>query len=292
MGRFYNYTPTLIHSGVGSIIARGAEVVANLTVEGARTVAGMGMETARNIAGIRTEGARTIAGMGMETARNIGGYITEGARTIAGINMDTARNVSGITTEGARSVAGITMEGARNVSDITMRGAQNVAGIYTDTGRNVANITMSGAELQTRTLLEGAKMRQEYNMFQQRLAEDKRQHAEEMAYKYASLNRSSDGGGGDSINLGSGDGGWPSFPDFPSVRKGLDGTGFVVPDTDTYSPYPSDLSWYNPPSQSDNIQTAPPAADDTGDWTWGPAPDDPGLGEAAQDIGVDNISIS
>jgi len=289
MGRFYNYTPTLIHSGVGSIIARGAEVVANLTVEGARTVAGMGMETARNIAGTTMEGARTTAG----------------------INMDTARNVSGITTEGARSVAGITMEGARNVSDITMRGAQNVAGIYTDTGRNVANITMSGAELRTRTLLEGAKMRQEYNMFQQRLAEDKRQHAEEMAYKYASLNRSSDGGGGDSINLGSGDG-WPSFPDFPSVGKGLDGTGFVVPDTDTYSPYPSDLSWYNPPSQSDNTQTAPPAADDTGDWTWGPAPadansgvgddtgdwtwgpapDDPGLGEASQDIGVDNISIS
>ena len=59
MGSYYGYTPTLIHAGVGSIIARGAEVVANITMEGAKAIAGIHMEGAKTQAGMKIEGAKT-----------------------------------------------------------------------------------------------------------------------------------------------------------------------------------------------------------------------------------------
>ena len=177
MGSYYGYTPTLIHAGVGSIIARGAEVVANITMEGAKA-----------IAGVKIEGAKTQAGMKLE---------------------------------GAKSRAGI---------------------------------IMSSAASQAASLIEGAKMRLDYSKFQQQLAENKRQHAAEMSFKYASLaseerraanalaaqKAASSRSSGSPVSGGGGGG----------VRGGLDGTNFVPPD----DPYPSDIAAVNPFAESPGEQ--------------------------------------
>ena len=69
MGSYYGYTPTLIHAGVGSIIARGAEVVANSTMEGAKASAGM-----------KIEGAMSRAGGIMSSAASQAASLIEGAK--------------------------------------------------------------------------------------------------------------------------------------------------------------------------------------------------------------------
>ena len=153
MGSYYGYTPTLIHAGVGSIIARGAEVVANITMEGAKAIAGM-----------KIEGAKSRAG-----------------------------------------------------------------------------IIMSSAASQAASLIEGAKIRLDYSKFQQQLAENKRQFDKNLAYRYASLNRSSGGGSRSSGSPVSRSSGSPVSGGGVRGGGGLDGTNFVPPD----DPYPSDIETVN-----------------------------------------------
>lgn len=158
MGSYYGYTPTLIHAGVGSIIARGAEVVANITIEGTKAIAGM-----------KIEGAKSRAG-----------------------------------------------------------------------------IIMSSAASQAASLIEGAKIRLDYSKFQQQLAENKRQFDKNLAYRYASLNRSSGGGSRSSGSPVSRPSGSPVSGGGVNGMGGLDGTNFVPPD----DPYPSDIAAVNPFAES------------------------------------------
>jgi hypothetical protein len=158
MGSYYGYTPTLIHAGVGSIIARGAEVVANITIEGTKAIAGM-----------KIEGAKSRAG-----------------------------------------------------------------------------IIMSSAASQAASLIEGAKIRLDYSKFQQQLAENKRQFDKDLAYRYASLNRSSGGGSRSSGSPVSRSSESPVSGGGVRGGGGLDGTNFVSPDDS----YPSDVAVVKPPTKN------------------------------------------
>jgi hypothetical protein len=118
-----------------------------------------------------------------------------------------------------------------------------------------AGIVMSSAEARSKLMLEGSKMNLEYQMFKEKLAADKQQHAAEMAYKYASLNRSSDGGSRSSGSPVSRSSGSPV-----SDKGGLDGTNFVPPD----DPYPSDAAAVNPFAESPVGQARMDIVDDMG----------------------------